>query len=66
MFDYLLLPFAKGTQWICGGIEKVGVRFQQRSVTGSNVRKEDRVRTVAIFRPGKLPYTSVNWLVVDR
>ncbi len=34
------LLFTKGMQWVCGGIEEIGVGFQQRSVSGSKVRKE--------------------------
>ncbi len=59
MFDCLRLLFAKGTQWVCGGVEVIGVGFQQMSMTGSKARKEDRIRTIAnslaIF---KLLYTS--------
>ncbi len=54
VFDCL---FTKGTQWVCGGVEVIDVGCQQWSVTGSKVRMEDRVRTVAnghaIFRPGE-------------
>ncbi len=47
MFDYLRLLFAKGTQGVCGGVESIGVGFQQWSVAGSQARKEDRVRSAA-------------------
>ncbi len=47
-----------GPQWICGGIEGIGVGFQQRSVVGLKARKEDRVCTTAkdfaIFKPRNL------------
>ncbi len=43
VFDCLGLLFAKGTQWVCGGVEEIGVR----SVAGSMGRYEYRVRTVA-------------------
>ncbi len=46
MLDGLWLLFAKGTRWVCGGVEEIGVGFQQRSVTGSKARKEDRIRTI--------------------
>ncbi len=56
MFDRLRLLVAKGTQGVCGGIEEIGVGFQQWSVAGPQVRKEDRVRSVAsghaILGPG--------------
>ncbi len=32
---------------VCGGVEEIGVGFQQWCVTGSQARKEDRVRPVA-------------------
>ncbi len=32
MFDRLRLLFAKGTQGVCGGVEEIGVGFQQWSV----------------------------------
>ncbi len=51
-----LLLFTKGTRWVFGGVEDIGVGFEQRSVPGSKLRKENRARTVAIglaiFRPG--------------
>ncbi len=41
---------------VCGGVEEIGVGFQQWSVAGSQARKEDRVRSVAsghaILGPG--------------
>ncbi len=40
MFDRLRLLFAKGTQGVCGGVEEIGVGFQQWSVGGSQARKE--------------------------
>ncbi len=45
MFDRLRLLFAKWTQGVCGGVEEIGVGFQQWSVAGSQARKEDRVRS---------------------
>ncbi len=49
----------KGTQWVYGGVEEIGVSFQQMSVTGSKAGKEDRIRTIANeFAIFKLPYTS--------
>ncbi len=57
MFDRLRLLFAKGTQGVCGGVEEIGVGFQQWSVAGSQACKEDRVRSVAsghaILGPGE-------------
>ncbi len=57
VFDRLRLLFVKGTQWVYGGVEEIGVRFQQRRVTGSKARKDDRIPTIAngfaIFRPQK-------------
>ncbi len=47
MFDYLRLFFTKWTQWVCGGVEKIGVGFQQWSVTDSKARKEDSFCMVA-------------------
>ncbi len=45
MFDDLRLLFAKGIQWVCGGVEEIDVGFQQWSVADSEVREEDRVRS---------------------
>ncbi len=57
MFDRLLLLFAKGTLGVCGGVEEIGVGFQQWSVAGSQASKEDRIRSVAsghaILGPGE-------------
>ncbi len=57
MFDRLRPLFAKGTQGVCGGVEEIGVGFQQWGVAGSQARKEDRVRSVAsghaILGPGE-------------
>ncbi len=57
MFDRLGLLFAKRTQGVCGGVEEIGVGFQQWSVVGSQARKEDRVRSAAsgqaILGPGE-------------
>ncbi len=41
--------FAKGAQWICGWVEAIGVRLQERRVTSSKACKVDRIRTVANF-----------------
>ncbi len=53
----LRLLFAKGTKGVCGGVEEIGVGFQQWCVAGSRARQEDRVRLVAsgraIFGPGE-------------
>ncbi len=53
-FDYLWLLFAKGTQWVCGGV-------QERTETSSKARKEDFIHTIAngfaVFRLGKAPNT---------
>ncbi len=43
MFDCLWLPVTKGIQWVCGGVEEIGVGFQQWIGTGSKARGEDRV-----------------------
>ncbi len=55
VFECLRPLFTKRTQGACGGVEEIGVGFQQRIVAGSKARKEDRVRSVAndhvIFRP---------------
>ncbi len=55
VFDCLWLPFTKGTQGVCEGVEEIGVGFQQRSVAGSKTRKQYRARLVvnghAIFGP---------------
>ncbi len=57
MFDRRRLLFAKGTQGVCGGVEEIGVGFQQWRVAGSQARKEDRVHSVAsglaILGPGE-------------
>ncbi len=57
MFNCLRLLSVKGTQWVYGGVEEIGVGFQQRSVTDSKERKEDRIRTIAsnfaTFRSGE-------------
>ncbi len=57
MFDRLRLLLAKGTQGVCGGVEEIGVGFQQWCLAGSQARKEDRVRSVAsgrgILGPGE-------------
>ncbi len=55
MFDRLWLLFAKGTQGVCGGVEEIGVGFQQRCVAGSQARQEDRVLRLDQENP---PYTS--------
>ncbi len=34
------------TQWVCGGVEEIGVGLQQRCVTGSKARKENRICTL--------------------
>ncbi len=47
VFFCLKLLFTKRTQRVCGGFNEIGVSFQQRSVTASKARKEDRVRSVA-------------------
>ncbi len=56
MLDRLRLLFAKGAQGVCGGVEEIGVGFQQWSVA-KEARKEDRVRSVAcghaILGPGE-------------
>ncbi len=57
MLNCLRLLFPKGTQWVCGEVNEIGVGFQQWSVAGSKMRNEDRVRTdandFAILRPGE-------------
>ncbi len=61
MFDRLRLLFAKGTQGICGGVEEIGVGFQQWCVAGSQARQEDRVRSVVAVQSldqENPPYTS--------
>ncbi len=35
MFDRLRLLLAKGTQGVCGGVEEIGVGFQEWCVAGS-------------------------------
>ncbi len=59
MFNRLRLLFTKGTQGVCGGVEEIGVGFQQWSVAGSQARNEGRVRWVAnghaILGPGEPP-----------
>ncbi len=66
MFDCLRLLFANWTQGVCGGVEEIGVRFQQRSVAGSKARKVDRVRLVAnghlIFRLGETAILLMNFV----
>ncbi len=46
VFNCLRLPYAKGTLWFCGGVEEIGVHFQQQSVTGSTPRREIGIRTI--------------------
>ncbi len=41
VFDYLWLLFAKGTQWVCGGV-------QERTGTGLKARKEDCIHTIVM------------------
>ncbi len=57
MLNRLRLLFAKGTQGVGGGVEEIGVGFQQWCVAGLQARKEDHVRSVArghaILRPGE-------------
>ncbi len=64
VIDCLRLLFTKGTHWVCGEAEQIGVSFQGQSVTGWKAPKEDRVRTVtighAIYRPGEPALK--NWL----
>ncbi len=50
MFDRLRLRLAKGTQGVWGGVEEIGIGFQQWCVAGSQARKGDRVRSVASSR----------------
>ncbi len=40
-------PLCKGYTGVCGGVEEIGVGFQQWCVAGSQANKEDRVRSVA-------------------
>ncbi len=47
VLDYLRLLFTKETQWVCGGVDELGTRFSQRSVTGSKACKESHIRTFA-------------------
>ncbi len=42
MFDRLRILFAKGTQVVCGGVEEIGVGFQQWSVAGSQCKLPGR------------------------
>ncbi len=58
MFDRMRLLFAKGAQGVCGGVEEIGVGFQQWCVADSQARKEDRVRSVTSGRAILNPYTS--------
>ncbi len=61
MFDRLRLLFAKGTQGVCGGVEEIGVGFQQWCVAGSQACQEDRVRLLVAVQSldqENLPYTS--------
>ncbi len=58
VIDCLGLLFAKGTQWVCGGVEKMGVGFQQWSMTGLKVHKDDRIHTIAIGFAILRTYTS--------
>ncbi len=55
VFGCLRLLFTKATQWVCRGVDEIGVCLQQGSVAGPKTYKEDRVRTIvyglAIFRP---------------
>ncbi len=57
VFDFLGLLFAKETQLVCVEVEEIGVSFQQRSGTGSNSHKEDRICKIAhcfaVFRQGQ-------------
>ncbi len=46
IFDCLRFPYTKGTQRFCGGVEAIGVHFQQQSVTGPTSRKQIRTRTI--------------------
>ncbi len=67
VFDCLRLRFTKRTQCVCGGVEKIDVGFQQRSMTGSKARTEDRAHTIANgFEVRHTPPLSANRLVVDR
>ncbi len=62
MFNRLRLLFAKGPQGICGGVEEIGVGFQQWSVAGSQARKETAsVRFLVVMQSSDQenpPYTS--------
>ncbi len=46
VFGCLQLSCTKRAQWVCEGVEEIGVGFQQRSMTGPKAHKKDRVRTV--------------------
>ncbi len=39
VLDYVRLLFTKGTQWVCGGVEEIGVGFHQWCVAGSQARQ---------------------------
>ncbi len=41
VFAWLRIIFTKGIQWVCGGVEQIGVGLQQRGVTSSKARKDD-------------------------
>ncbi len=56
MFDRLRLLLAKGTQGVCGGVEEIGVGFQQWCVAGSQARKEWLVAVQSLDKEN-LPYT---------
>ncbi len=48
-----------------GGDKEIGVRFQQRSVTRPNARKEGRICTIANRKNSHKPPLSAKLLVVD-
>ncbi len=64
----ILAPICKGVQQACGGVEEVGIRFQERCVTSPKDRKEDSNRTIAncfaAFGPGDLRYATPPTVVV--
>ncbi len=64
MFCLIVLSLSNlHNQWsiVCGGVEEIGVGFQQRRMTGSKVCKEDHTLSIAIdfaiFRPGETCHT---------
>ncbi len=47
VFDCRRRPLTKGIQGVCGGVDEIGVGFQQQRVAGSKARQEGSAHSFA-------------------